>query len=819
MNLLSLEIHNIRGIKEASLQLDGENFVIWGPNGSGKSAVVDAIDFLLTGQIARLIGEGTAGVTLVRHGPHIDHIKDPSRSSVKAVVKVPGVNGTVTLGRCMSNPDELEIHGADISQLDEIMKLAGRRQHSLSRREILKYVAAQAAKRSAEVQALLNLEELETTRRAIGRVLTQAKTGEKNAVQIVTEAQKGIKDALSLEDFTEDAMINKVNELRKLLGGSPLTVVDSKNIKDNISPPPPTGVVATLNPEILKNQLTSLQSTLKSEMPKVIDADSKLRVDIQAVNANKQRMKDYTRLKLIRLGISLLDGSGECPLCGWAWDPEELASNLSCREENAKAISEIIDRIDQNADFVSKAASSVKQSVEKFADAAQSLKLGSQEQNLRTCVSSLASVVAACVEPLQNYPPSGLTSAEINSLFITPQISQDMGTIVGKAQKRVPVVTPEQTAWDTLTTLALQLAQWQKANETLSKADRFLRRAAKLSSAFTEARETELESLYGSIESRFAELYKCLHGSDENGFTARLEPDGQFEVEFYGRGLHPPMALHSEGHQDSMGICLYLALAEHLTQGKIALTVLDDVVMSVDSLHRRQVCTLLKQYFPDRQFLITTHDKTWARQLETEGVANPGKYIEFIRWTIEGGPCLELDDGLWDRIEADLDKQDVSTAASRLRNGSERFFEHVCDALKAPVRYKMSGSWDLSDYMSGAIGKFNKLIRQAKASAQSWGSQNEFDKVTELETIANQIIQRTEYERWMVNAALHFNKWHDFSEPDFRPIVEAFRDCFSLFHCQGPCGGLIRVSEEKGKETSVRCPCQHVSWNLVKKRT
>ena len=83
-------------------------------------------------------------------------------------------------------------------------------------------------------------------------------------------------------------------------------------------------------------------------------------------------------------------------------------------------------------------------------------------------------------------------------------------------------------------------------------------------------------------------LYRQLHGSDEDAFTARIEPHGaalDFEVDFYGRGMHPPHALHSEGHQDSMGISVYLALAERLSEGLIDLVILDDVMMSVDTDH------------------------------------------------------------------------------------------------------------------------------------------------------------------------------------------------------------------------------------------
>jgi len=817
VKILRLEIHNIRGIKEASIAPNGENFVIWGPNGSGKSAVVDAIDFLFTGKIARLIGEGTAGVTLAKHGPHIDHVKDPSQSFVSAEVEVPDIDGAITLKRSMGAPDALDVQGADISHLEEILNLTATRQHSLSRREILRYIVAQANKRSSEIQALLRLEELEATRKAIGKTRRQAKTGHTSATQALSNAELAIKDTLGLDVFSEDAMLHKINDLRSLLGGASLARADANNLKADISAPPPTGVAAALNPNLLQKQLLFLQTALKNASSDLPDADSNLRCEVEAIDARAQGMKDYTRTQLITLGISLLDDSGECPLCGWQWDPEELASNLSERAANAQAISEIIARVNEKAATISTAATSVKQSVQRLADAAQSLGLVSEERRLRAWAVSLSSLVTACAEPLKNYPPPRVTSAQIACLCVSPELERAAGAVVAAAQKAVPTVTPEQTAWDTLTTLAVRMAQWQTASKTLRQKARLLQRADHLYAAFGETREKELEHLYGAIDSRFSELYRCLHGQDEDGFRSRLDADGRFEVDFYGRGLHPPMALHSEGHQDSMGICLYLALAEHLTRGKVALTVLDDVVMSVDSFHRRQICTMLKQHFPERQFLITTHDKTWARQLYTEGVAGRNNCIEFTRWTLNGGPCVESEVDLWDRIELDLAKQDIPSAAFRLRNGSERFFEHLCDALRAPVLYKLNGRWDLGDYMDGAISRFKTILGRAKASAQSWGNRDLFDTLTELETVTKQILQRTGHERWMVNAAVHFNKWHELSEPDFRPIVEAFRDLFALFRCQS-CGGLIRISQEQHVETSVRCPCQTVNWNLVKKQ-
>ena len=133
------------------------------------------------------------------------------------------------------------------------------------------------------------------------------------------------------------------------------------------------------------------------------------------------------------------------------------------------------------------------------------------------------------------------------------------------------------------------------------QAENALGKAETLHDAFIESRDQVLDTLYTSIKDRFVELYRQLHGSDEEDFDAEITSKGagvDFKVNFHGdTAQHPPHALHSEGHQDSMGICLYLALAERLTEGYIDLIILDDVMMSVDAPHRRQICHLLANFF------------------------------------------------------------------------------------------------------------------------------------------------------------------------------------------------------------------------------
>jgi hypothetical protein len=225
------------------------------------------------------------------------------------------------------------------------------------------------------------------------------------------------------------------------------------------------------------------------------------------------------------------------------------------------------------------------------------------------------------------------------------------------------------------------------------------RRATATLDRFEGARNTILESIYDAVQSDFESYYKTMHGSDEAQFSSNIEHDGaelKFEVDFYQRGKFPPHALHSEGHQDSMGLALFFALNAYLVKDTMEIIVLDDVVMSIDSGYRHCVCELLKIFQQKRQFIITTHDNAWAKQLKSQGIVKRENLIHFTNWNIATGPIYELERDLWDLIMEDLARDQLPVAAARLRRNVESFFDDVCDSLGAMILYKgihQMGTW------------------------------------------------------------------------------------------------------------------------------
>ena len=265
-----------------------------------------------------------------------------------------------------------------------------------------------------------------------------------------------------------------------------------------------------------------------------------------------------------------------------------------------------------------------------------------------------------------------------------------------------------------------------------------------------------------------------------------------------------------------MGLCLYLALAERLTLGKIDLIILDDVMMSVDVTHRKKLCRLITEFFPERQFLITTHDTTWAYQLRTAGVVDKAGLIEFYNWNVKSGPNVNHATEMWPKIRDDLAKNDIPSAAGKLRRGSEQFYSLVSENLRARVVYKPDGRWDLGELLPPAVGRYKQLLKEAKKAAQSWHNDEALNALKEADSIAGQIFQKVNAEQWAINTSLHYNQWENLTRADFLPVVQAFQDLYFHLTCQN-CDSVLYVTPAIDNPDSLRCKCAKINWNLKTK--
>jgi len=818
VRLIELEIDNVRGITHLSLKPEGKNFVVWGPNGSGKSAVVDAIDFLLTGRISRLMGEGTGNITLNDHGPHIDH--EPIDAVVRAVIQLPGITEPFEIKRCMEHPSVLECDDSIKPYVEPIMALASRGQHVLTRREILKYITSDTGTRAREIQYLLNVAEIDDVRKTLVKVQNSLKRERKTAEQAVETAKGAVNATIQEQSFQEDKVLQFVNQNRTVLGCQEISTLNFKELKTGLTLPNQISKEKTVNFAIVERDIRNLQDViLEQNQTEIREKDKELREVITTIRSDPQLLQALNRQQLTELGISMIDESERCPLCDTPWPEGELREYLEQRLSTSEKASQYKEAILDFSTFIAEHVNNTLGSLQKIIEMLQITGDEEEGAELTLWFNELEKLSSTLNEAIEKYPILDFHLERVKRMLAPDNIIEHLNHIHAIVEGKSSQITPEQVAWDSLTRLEENLKALEQALNKLEIADMSYKRAVILLDSFEKARDSVLGTLYKKVKDRFVELYKELHGSDEMGFTANIEPDGaalNFEVDFYGRGTHSPHALHSEGHQDSMGLCLYLALSERLAEGLIDLVILDDVVMSVDVDHRRDLCRVLASSFPNRQFLITTHDKTWANQLKSEGVIGQQGVVEFYNWNIDTGPQVSYQVDLWERIEEDIQRNDIPSAAARLRRGLEQYFGMVCDNLQVPVRYKLNGQLDLGDFTIPLMDGYRELVKKARKSANSWNNtelQMEFD---EIDSIRKEVYTRTYAEQWALNANVHYNNWINFSENDFRPVAEAFQDLCGLFICTN-CGRMLSVATTGMKPVGIRCNCGRVNWNLTEK--
>ena len=110
-------------------------------------------------------------------------------------------------------------------------------------------------------------------------------------------------------------------------------------------------------------------------------------------------------------------------------------------------------------------------------------------------------------------------------------------------------------------------------------------------------------------------LYERVHpGEGLNQIRLELDPKKRASLEIGARfsgQFTRPQGYFSESHLDTLGLCVFLALAE-LEQPEQKIVVLDDVLSSVDEAHVDRVVDLLRtESTRFRHVVITMHARTW----------------------------------------------------------------------------------------------------------------------------------------------------------------------------------------------------------------
>lgn len=710
----SIRFEHFRGLPKSNFDLKGKSLVLLGSNGKGKSAVVDGIEFLFSGQVGRFIGTGTGSID---HDDAIQHVK--KLGVPKVTLSLSPSNGAIyrsldseTLS--ITDRPSVKAYLANHPGVDAFI---------LRRSKILDFVCDQDADRYRKFIQLLGVSHVDTLQRTFVGAEKQANDSAQRARNAYLTKLAVFRDPVAKFDPQNLAQIlARVSEAVTAFGLEKLTQWSDAEIR--------LPLLKAMRPEANKEKIDALTRALVSlENPLPPDIGS----DIATANTLRHELAtlgtssvDAPRSNIIAEAIGYLtkhSAETNCPLCEKDFD-QPLANVLIRLKQRGDALRELREAVTNRKAAVGRVlryGEVVVAQIDKDLEHSTLLEPATK-QTLRDARATGLRWLRSVKRAEASSSDSDLAASQrLSTLAATRTAS----ALVLKAQKAA-LVAPDTSKLETAIALVEKgiaaHSEIAMAEGLISGAIELARRATVAKDAFSKARESAIQKVFEAIAETVLNYYRRLHDFDDDSErsectalelkpTSRAAAGGlRLAIQFLGLAdSKDPRAFLSEGHLDSLGLCLFLATVR-IFNPPGSLLVLDDVLTSIDREHRRRVGELLFQEFADYQIVLTTHDEHWHDLLKSSAeVWAQGKwtFAKVQSWSVESGPALSEVDSSWEFVEAHVTEADYRELGGPFRFLLEDFIKRVAAKLDVRVRYKIDGKYTAGDFIT--VGIQNKI--------------------------------------------------------------------------------------------------------------
>ncbi len=771
MPLQHLRISGFRGATQsADIAFEDKPVVmIFGENGTGKSTIVDALDFICNEHAGLLEGRQST--------PIKDYLPALGSTAADLLVEVKWAAKT---WKATLSGSKAKVTGSTPRPKAKILRRA----------QILEFVDAQPAKRYeafSRFVAVPSVEKSESTLREADRVAreefntaaTNLNTARDELQKLYREAgepKPDLKKWAKTKNDTDPKDLNNRSSLISALIALVETATDS---------------LAGLNRA--KGQATSDALSVQSST-----------VDLQAAEEGSNEAKS----DLIRL----LDSAEEyltvhedeelCPVCEQPVNRADLLTRLAKRKAAGAAVAEAARKLNNAMKQEEKAQILVGGEESRFLNASTNMAKGFQQSQLSSVTTrniswdNFAPLLGD--QPILN-TPENLTRAE-GLLTICTGCLDTLRADRGILQRELENLRAIKLQYDA----ALKSAKLAKQLESLSKT-----LAALLAIVETE-RKSFVDRALDSIRNAVNTLYAKLHPGENIGDIKLLLDQnrrGSLNVSsrFESKNDVPPQAYYSEAHLDTLGICIFIALAER-DAANDTLIVLDDVLTSADQDHVQRFIDMIHEEVK-LPVLITTHYRPWRERYRyAKGPVANVQLIELLPWSKAKGirhtkTKLEIDE-LRDLLGKEpIDRQTVASKSGVLL---EAVLREICLLYRCKLPLDAEGRHTLGEYLAGPDSRLKaimKCIAVAQGSAVGTSSETATGLKQHLDAI-----EATSIVRNLVGA--HFNpEGMNLTDDEVRQFATATVALLDALVCK-KCGELPRKNQ--GSYFTCRCKEQQL---------
>lgn len=638
--------------------------LIYGENGTGKTTICDAFEFLAKDNVGSLDSRGLgAGV----------------RKFWRTVGKQPqdfAVELTTSDGACT---------GKLAGNLTTVLNGVAPKVELLRQRQISELIETQPAKRYEAVKRFIDIDAFERSEEALrqqGKALsTELTSAQRAEAQSLEELQS------SYEAAESPAGLNAVEWAKQKLAE------------------PTTGLEADIKAigklriafEALKafpENLTGKRTNLATAQT---NADAADQTQIDALATVDSAAAERTHV--LTAGKAYLDAhpdAEQCPLCESNENLATLATAVDATLLQLSALTSANQKKEQAHTALNNAKTALQQAEADYAKAVATLSNVQAAHQWKAGVQLLASAPPSDPAAL----PVWLTANEAVAASWINNESDWVGETKFHAQLKA--------AADRYDTNAARVTELSTLIPLLDQA----------LTACVEERQKFTDGIISAIAKEVGKLYEKVHPNEGlDKIALELDPNQRASLNlgatFEGHDVKP-QAYFSQSHLDTLGLCVFLALAARDRASETVL-ILDDVLGSVDEPHVERVIGMIYEVSAEFQHtIVTTHYRPW-REKYRWGRLKPDQMCQFIElkpWDIVSGLAAKgaRPEILWLKKYLNEDEKDLQTICAKAGFILEEALDYLTWLYECRLPRKDGAAYTLGELLDAVSGKLRSAL-------------------------------------------------------------------------------------------------------------
>jgi energy-coupling factor transporter ATP-binding protein EcfA2 len=579
--------------------------MIYGENGCGKSSVVDAFDFLC---------ERDYGSLNDRKGADKDLLTSITGKSEQLRVKLETEAGT---WEALFKPNTKTIIVSPNNGCPDA--------RILRRSNILRLIDEIPSKRFEALKEYIDVSGIEKCEKALGDAIRDKQGELQRHIQAYAQAESSLAQMWVAE---------------KSPGASAEKWAEEESTKDATQLQSDSNEVGTLLTAI--DDLERLKGAREKVTKRVDDTTAAHKTALEEQKAEEKKVvgENPAVLDVLRRARDFVTGNPDatCPVCQKPADSAHLAEELEKRISAMSALTAAANKTD---------------AAKRGLDAAQAQRASADTQLVESAEKARAKFIVSKLQPVTaaKLPTAEFDQVADASLDLATKVEAVLKIIASLESLKTPLDAHRESAKKTLaqrTAVKTQLKQMQDSRSAQQTTDALIGQMSQALEVVGGMRKAFVKEVLEGISTEVQTLFTKLHPKESIGsIKLSLDPDNfgslHLHGDFHSKKGVPPQSVYSESHLDTLGFCVFLALAKcYKTDDTII--ILDDVLTSVDAQHLDRFINLIhdeEQHFS--QIIITTHYRPWCEKYRHHRA--PGNKVHFVElrpWALVSGIRVQL---------------------------------------------------------------------------------------------------------------------------------------------------------------------------------